>query len=320
MKIVNLKKKIGASLLAVGLLTPMAAYAAGVNVNLLVDPSFEDVNVAGPTGSYDTKGLNSWSDGFQIGSTYRYDQDYDKPQLGDGTCGFNDPACNPPNSGLTYFTANYPNADTTGTLDTFFPGDVMQIVDVSFGDAATAIAAGTAEYLLGGWFGGYGGTGSSNAILQLDFLGTGGSLLGTASTTVPAPDPPDPENHFEWSKQSTSGLIPVGTLTVQASVYSDDTASGAAYVDLAEFIINPESTLGDFDNDGDVDGADFLEWQRDMNVGSLSDWEGNFGATPLGIATAAAVPEPGTCILVSMGLLLVTGTRKQKNEAAHNGK
>jgi len=29
----------------------------------------------------------------------------------------------------------------------------------------------------------------------------------------------------------------------------------------------------DFDNDGDVDGADFLAWQRNPRVGSLSDWQ-----------------------------------------------
>jgi len=34
---------------------------------------------------------------------------------------------------------------------------------------------------------------------------------------------------------------------------------------------------GDFDNDGDVDGADFLAWQRDPGLGSLTDWEEGFG-------------------------------------------
>jgi len=307
MKIVNLRKKIGASLLAAGLLTPMAAHAAGVNVNLLVDGSFENVDQGGATGAYDTKPLSSWSDGTQIGSAYRYDQDFDKPQLDDGDCGFNDPACNPPSPGLTYFTANYPNADTTGTLDTLDPGEVMQIVDVSTGDSAAAIATGTAEYLLSGWFGSYGGNGSSNAILNLGFIGTGGSFLGTGFITGGGVD---------WNEQSTTGIVPVGTLSVEVSVYSDDTASGAAYVDLANFIINPEILLGDFDNDQDVDGADFLTWQRDTNVGSLSDWEANFGTTPLGIVATAAVPEPGTCILLATGLLLATGTRKKERSYA----
>jgi hypothetical protein len=34
---------------------------------------------------------------------------------------------------------------------------------------------------------------------------------------------------------------------------------------------------GDFDDNGVVDGADFLLWQQDTNVGSLDDWKANYG-------------------------------------------
>ncbi|NOY42297.1 MAG: PEP-CTERM sorting domain-containing protein [Planctomycetes bacterium] len=58
--------------------------------------------------------------------------------------------------------------------------------------------------------------------------------------------------------------------------------------------------LGDFDDDNDVDGFDFLTWQRDPNVGNLSDWESNFGTT--GAATSAStVPEPATGLLLLVG-------------------
>ncbi len=65
---------------------------------------------------------------------------------------------------------------------------------------------------------------------------------------------------------------------------------------------------GDFDYDGDVDGADFLKWQRGelTNPPSLSDlevWQANFGpaASPMAAATIAA-PEPGSAILFMMAL------------------
>ena len=63
------------------------------------------------------------------------------------------------------------------------------------------------------------------------------------------------------------------------------------------------SLPGDFDFDGDVDGRDFLLWQRggspsSLSTGDLADWQANYGAGMLS-SIAAAVPEPP-----STGLLL----------------
>ncbi|TWU27744.1 hypothetical protein [Bythopirellula polymerisocia] len=59
---------------------------------------------------------------------------------------------------------------------------------------------------------------------------------------------------------------------------------------------------GDFDNDGDVDGSDFLFWQRTPSVGNLADWQANYGIGSL--AASLAVPEPGSFTLF---LLLCAG-------------
>lgn len=61
-------------------------------------------------------------------------------------------------------------------------------------------------------------------------------------------------------------------------------------------------TAGDFDGDGDVDGQDFLIWQRNPNIGSLADWQSNLGAS---LASAVAIPEPASGI--SLVLLLAGG-------------
>ena len=53
---------------------------------------------------------------------------------------------------------------------------------------------------------------------------------------------------------------------------------------------------GDFDGDGNVDGADFLVWQRDPGVGNLADWQANFG-TGSAQAGGAAVPEPASRVV-----------------------
>jgi hypothetical protein len=63
--------------------------------------------------------------------------------------------------------------------------------------------------------------------------------------------------------------------------------------------------LGDFDIDGDVDGADFLAWQRGesplgVDATDLVDWQANFGNSSPASANSVSVPEPSTAMLIIM--------------------
>jgi hypothetical protein len=62
------------------------------------------------------------------------------------------------------------------------------------------------------------------------------------------------------------------------------------------------SAAGDFDGDGDVDGRDFLLWQRtDKTPAGLSAWQANYGAGNL--TAIAAVPEPtSVAFVIACGL------------------
>lgn len=79
----------------------------------------------------------------------------------------------------------------------------------------------------------------------------------------------------------------------------------------------PLATPGDFDLDGDVDGRDFLIWQRGgsttgpLNATDLANWQTNYG-TGVGPLTAAsiAVPEPAGLMLVVMASLFVANRRR----------
>jgi hypothetical protein len=319
MRIVNLRQRIGAALLAAGMLTPAAAYAAGVNVNLLVDPSFEAVDSnATEAGNYAARALSSWSDGTSEGYTYKYDQNYDKPNAG-----ANDPALNPPDPGLTYYNANF----TDGTTDdSSAPGVVMQIVDVSTGDAADAIGAGQAEYWISGWFGAYGNDQGGSAVLHVDFLDGGGASLGTASVTGTFPD---------WNFNSDSGPVPVGTQTVEASVFEADLASnGSKYVDVVDFTIRVvvDIMLGDVNLDGVVNGLDVdpfvdvllngpYQAEADMNEDQVVN---GLDVDPFVVAVvgggAQSIPEPSTLLLCSVALGVVSGWRKWgTQQPASNG-
>jgi autotransporter-associated beta strand protein len=86
--------------------------------------------------------------------------------------------------------------------------------------------------------------------------------------------------------------------------YGPGSAFDPTNVVLSDFLA--EGIAGDFDNDGDVDGRDFLVWQRGgspapLSPGDLADWKSNFGAT----GGIGAVPEPAAGMLVAMGFAAV---------------
>ncbi len=89
-----------------------------------------------------------------------------------------------------------------------------------------------------------------------------------------------------------------------ADTFFDELCVGFTYADVAP-IAPPAGLDGDFDGDNDVDGADFLVWQRDLgDAGNLDDWNVNFGATAAA-ATIAAVPEPASLLLASAMAMMV---------------
>lgn len=75
---------------------------------------------------------------------------------------------------------------------------------------------------------------------------------------------------------------------------------------------------GDFDQDGDVDGRDFLVWQRGSeslyDAGDLADWKNNYGLQSSSLFAAMAVPEPMTGGLLIVGVItaFLAGRRVEK--------
>jgi hypothetical protein len=84
-------------------------------------------------------------------------------------------------------------------------------------------------------------------------------------------------------------------------------SSGAYYTS----VFSPNATLtvsllagGDFDRDGDVDGRDFLVWQRNPSVGNLADWQSDYQSNLLAVTTA--VPEPTAILLLAFSMAIAS--------------
>jgi hypothetical protein len=96
-----------------------------------------------------------------------------------------------------------------------------------------------------------------------------------------------------------------------------------------EFLLAGESQLreglvvyvlpGDFDGDLDVDGRDFLAWQRGaspnlFSADDLADWQESYGAAFSAPLAGVNVPEPASSVLIGMLVGFVAqGRRNVRN-------
>jgi hypothetical protein len=135
---------------------------------------------------------------------------------------------------------------------------------------------------------------------------------------------------LEQDNNSLAGTIPDGQFATSVVTYTTGTTHDQLGQNLGILLVNlnqedpsfPGSDLevdfddvrldatsqlaGDFDTDGDVDGADFLVWQRDgfNSLPDLDDWTTNFGMpTPLG-STSTAIPEPTAAVLFMLAITI----------------
>ena len=90
----------------------------------------------------------------------------------------------------------------------------------------------------------------------------------------------------------------------QMQIQADGDTGGILNMEIARFsIVERTPVVGDFDNDGDVDGQDWLLLQQGISDGTLgasdlADWQ---NAYPTPLSATSAVPEPSTTMLLLCG-------------------
>lgn len=103
-----------------------------------------------------------------------------------------------------------------------------------------------------------------------------------------------------------------GDTTITHTSIDDDARLHALIAENIFANLNPPSA--DFDDDGDVDGRDFLVWQRGespnaLSPGDLALWQEQYGTAP--VNTQMMVPEPGTLGLIMACIVVAGSVRRQ---------
>ncbi len=123
-----------------------------------------------------------------------------------------------------------------------------------------------------------------------------------------------------WHFAQARGVAPAGT--VQVSFYAlfvDENPGEVYFDDLVATLVVDEGIPGDFDGDGDVDGNDFLLWQRgespsQLSATDLTAWQTNYGAGA-GLVATQAVPEPSSVCLALLGVAVIFRRRMILDDA-----
>ncbi len=124
-------------------------------------------------------------------------------------------------------------------------------------------------------------------------------------------------------ENSSSANVVFGLTSDPALNANSQKNISSATADLNILISNPQSSSADFDNDGDIDGRDFLAWQRGygittgatrsqgdangdgaVNAVDLGIWRNQYGQTPPLAPNLYAVPEPSAEVYLMVAVLL----------------
>jgi hypothetical protein len=203
--------------------------------------------------------------------------------------------------------------DAAPTLVAGVPQD-LGLFDVNFGNA------------FGGTIGGVGdadGNGTPSEDTDQVFWDVAGTTLLGEGATVSAIFG---STKYNWTITYTGDIQWTDAdNSVVSTITGPTTGTDVVLIGLSSETVQVDDA--DFDGDGDVDGRDFLIWQRGVGVGTtlaqgdangsgsvngadLAIWKTQFGQAAVG--AAGAIPEPGSAVLLIIGAASVAALRRRR--------
>ncbi len=189
-----------------------------------------------------------------------------------------------------------------------FLGEVATPVSGNITQTVEAVPGG--EYTFSGWARFETNYNTESTFFEVAFLDGGGNVIGTPETLDLVDN--GQLNDGAWLQHTIEATAPAGAVSVRVGggLLNGVTTTGAqsAFFDDFSLMLANASLPGDFDNDGDVDGRDFLAWQRNPSVGNLADWQAAYNGGNL--AAIGSVPEPTTILSLAVGLVVCGLSRR----------
>lgn len=122
---------------------------------------------------------------------------------------------------------------------------------------------------------------------------------------------------FTLSSGDTFTVLTAGNLVNNGIALTGSLAESLTLNVVGNSLVLSAGLLGDFNNDGNVNGGDYSTWRKGLGSRFTPNdyelWRSNFGASSsLGSSLSAAVPEPSSLVLLlAAGLIACSRTRLQ---------